>query len=428
MLGSRKKNFARQSGDAIGSQALALLGMVGFLVAWGIASRVKLESHSLLLLFFSCTAIPMVAASIWMLRTHQRETSGLGEKHPKADFARVGVKLVGLAATLALAALCLWLFPEYRKEFYKPMWMLAAWAAIPAGAFLVLYFFWADRRMKHPYDGYWHLGAFLLGKRTDGANAIKQHLLAALVKTFFLPLMIASAVPLLSFLAETGVEFDTFGGLYASLINLVYSLDVVWGVIGYALTLRVLDSQVRSTEPTWLGWVSAIMCYPPFATFVWGAFLAYKGNVQWNDWLADFPVLFITWGFVILVLHAIYVWATISFGCRFSNLTNRGIITEGPYRLMKHPAYVSKNLAWWLMYAPFAAHGSWDENLRASICLLLTNFIYAIRAWTEERHLLKDPAYQEYSQWIAENGLAAQLKALWPFRPRTAKSLPSTNI
>lgn len=36
---------------------------------------------------------------------------------------------------------------------------------------------------------------------------------------------------------------------------------------------------------------------------------------------------------------AIYAWATIMFGGRFSNLTHRGIITNGPYPWTKHPAY-----------------------------------------------------------------------------------------
>ena len=38
---------------------------------------------------------------------------------------------------------------------------------------------------------------------------------------------------------------------------------------------------------------------------------------------------------------------------RFSNLTHRGIITNGPYRYSKHPAYLAKNLSWWLVSMPF---------------------------------------------------------------------------
>ena len=62
------------------------------------------------------------------------------------------------------------------------------------------------------------------------------------------------------------------------------------------------------------------------------------------------------WGSTILVCIAVYSWATISFGIRFSNLTNRGIITNGPYRYTKHPAYIAKNLSWWMESVPFVSN------------------------------------------------------------------------
>ncbi len=45
-------------------------------------------------------------------------------------------------------------------------------------------------------------------------------------------------------------------------------------------------------------------------------------------------------------------------------------------------------------------------------CLLLVgvNIIYFLRAKTEERHLSRDPAYVEYSNWIESNGLYAILR------------------
>ena len=133
------------------------------------------------------------------------------------------------------------------------------------------------------------------------------------------------------------------------------------------------------------------------------------------DWLHPWPILFVSWGFAILVLHVVYVWSTASFGCRFSNLTNRGIIVDGPYRYLKHPAYVSKNIAWWLMAVPFVAQATWPAALRACICLALTNLIYVIRAWTEERHLMRDPAYVVYCQWMKEHSLWAWFKR-WGWR------------
>lgn len=94
-----------------------------------------------------------------------------------------------------------------------------------------------------------------------------------------------------------------------------------------------------------------------------------------------------------LAAFTIYAWAMLSFGLRFSNLTNRGIIERGPYRFVRHPAYVSKGLAWWLELLPSLTASS-------AIFLLLLNGVYALRAWTEERHLSLDPDYRAYKRRV----------------------------
>lgn len=175
------------------------------------------------------------------------------------------------------------------------------------------------------------------------------------------------------------------------------------------MTLRILDAQIRTSEPTLLGWVSTIMCYAPIGPFIWGRYLNYEGKLDWQDWLIPHPILYISWGFCILLLLSVYTWSTCSFGCRFSNLTNRGIIINGPYRYVKHPAYLSKNMAWWLMSVPFVSHATWHKALTACLCLFVTNLIYVIRALTEERHLMHDPAYVAYVKWIQQYGLFSKI-------------------
>ena len=118
------------------------------------------------------------------------------------------------------------------------------------------------------------------------------------------------------------------------------------------------------------------------------------------------------WAAVIMAATTIYTWATVSFGVRFSNLTNRGIITNGPYRWVKHPAYVSKNFSWWFVSMPFLSALSATEALRASMALLLLNGVYYLRAKTEERHLSSDPDYVAYVNWMASHSLYAKLKRL----------------
>ena len=94
-----------------------------------------------------------------------------------------------------------------------------------------------------------------------------------------------------------------------------------------------------------------------------------------------------------------------SFGGRFSNLTHRGIITNGPYRYTKHPAYLAKNLSWWLLAMPFMVSDGVGAALSRCALLLCLNALYYLRAKTEERHLALDPVYVAYAAWIDEHGL-----------------------
>src|SRR3546814_15696650 len=69
---------------------------------------------------------------------------------------------------------------------------------------------------------------------------------------------------------------------------------------------------------------------------------------DWGYWLSGHEALLIAWGIALVLLTAVYSWATMAFGIRFSNLTHRGIITHGTYAFTRHPAYISKNMTWWI--------------------------------------------------------------------------------
>ncbi len=424
--GGPSPHFAGRPNDRIGPQGLGISGLCGFAAAWAVTRALGVYGHDLIVLWFLAgTALPMVILSLWVVKTPHRATTGLRrEGRNKPDFVRVATKLLGLAATIGGLAAAYWLFPEYSRTFYAPVWQVFLLVLFPVAVFTVFYFFWVDRRMADPYDAYWQLGRLLLGLGRGAAEgkgkpgAIKTHLLAWTVKGFFLPLMIAGAARWLPRLLNTEISLHDFVSLYTGAVSLIFSIDVTFAAVGYILTLRPLDSHVRSVEPTWAGWLCAIICYLPFANIVWGSFLHYRGRGGWQEWLAGSPGLFVVWGVAILGLFLVYGWATVSFGCRFSNLTHRGILTEGPYRFCRHPAYLAKNLGWWLMYVPFAAHAHWPDALKGCLGLLLTNLLYLARAKTEERHLMADPAYVEYSAWMARNGLWARVRGLLPGRGR----------
>ena len=95
----------------------------------------------------------------------------------------------------------------------------------------------------------------------------------------------------------------------------------------------------------------------------------------------------------------VYAWASLALGLRASNLTNRGIVTTGPYRWMRHPAYVAKNVSWWIGATPLLLKFACTNPWRLVPVILGTaawSGIYVLRAFTEERHLGSDPDYQAY--------------------------------
>ena len=99
----------------------------------------------------------------------------------------------------------------------------------------------------------------------------------------------------------------------------------------------------------------------------------------------------------------LFVWATISFGSRFSNLTHRGILVCGPYAYLKHPAYVAKIASFFLMYIPFVGN-NFITIVRYCILWGLLAGIYYLRAKTEEAHLRSiGPEYDIYAKEVAQN-------------------------
>jgi protein-S-isoprenylcysteine O-methyltransferase Ste14 len=126
------------------------------------------------------------------------------------------------------------------------------------------------------------------------------------------------------------------------------------------------------------------------------------------------------WGSLILVLLAVFSASTVTFGCRFSNLTHRGVLTNGPYRWTRHPAYVAKCTSFWLIFVPFLRGTTITDAVRDCVWLAALCGVYWLRARTEERHLSQDPDYVRYALWMNEHSVFAPLGRWFPalqYRP-----------
>jgi hypothetical protein len=368
-------------------------------------------------LLLLAAALPVGVGDFVLLKVHRRASTGLDwSRGLQLDGERALTKLLGLAVTLGAIALAYWVFPEYHGGFYEPFFAPLRAYAVPLAAVAVLYVVLVDGLMGQPNDIYWQLGRAALGdlrvRRADLAN----HARGWLVKAFFLPLMVVylhgSAGRVLGFSLD-GASWENLR-LYDFLYELLFLVDLAFTVIGYSLSLRLADAHLRSAEPSMLGWVAALVCYQPFYSLWDRQYLPY-GGPGFAAALSGWPALRALWAGAIIALLVVYALTTITFGWRFSNLTHRGVLTNGPFRFTKHPAYLSKNLSWWLASMPFALAASPGEALRHSLMLLGLNAVYYLRARTEERHMSLDPQYVAYALWIDQHGALRALGRWLPF-------------
>ena len=213
----------------------------------------------------------------------------------------------------------------------------------------------------------------------------KIALLFFLVKLFFIPVMYNFVINNL-----ISLKVDLLNPYwYPIALTFMFTMDTVIFAFGYSFEFKSLKNVVRSVEPTFFGWVVALVCYPPFNQYI-------GGYVPWgaNEYIhLSNPNATLTLQIVVVILLMIYTWATVSLGSKASNLTNRGIVTKFPYSVVRHPAYISKVTMWWITLIPVMSS-------TFAMGMLFWTIIYYFRAVTEERHLGQDPEYVEYCKKV----------------------------
>jgi len=376
------------------------------------------------------TGTVMALWSVLVDKVHLRPSTGIDWKHarPLRETLPVSMtKLAGLWATWAIIGFYYCIARWYWDGQYAFAMEVIGAAAVPLFVLSVPYVLWLDRYLENPRDHAWHFGAMLIGREPYAEEEIRKHWRAWAIKAFFGAFMI-SILPG-GFAGIVTVDFGAIAHdpvqLGTTLIDALFVVDVQIGTVGYLLTLRPLDAHIRSGNPLLAGWVAALVCYPPF---VWGTMgradvLGYDVNTGgWAFWMAGHTTMLWCWAAMMVILTACYAWATFAFGLRFSNLTYRGVLTNGPYRLTRHPAYLAKNLFWWTSTLPFlVTNGSWTDAVRNTVLLGIVSGIYYWRARTEEAHLLaEDAKYREYHAWMGENAFITRtlgrLTGLMPHR------------
>lgn len=403
---------------SVASQPANLFALAVLIAAIAAGVRFHLPVFAMTLLCLAAYATPLAVVEVAVNKVHRRASTGLDwDRLGARDMERVGVKLVGLVGALASVAAVHALTGLYPREAMAASGLALLVVGVVLAPLAVAYFVWVDRAMVAPEDGYYHAGRVFLG-RWDGLDAevLRGFLLGWIVKGFFLPIMAFYLIGALARLYAT-VAGPMPAGIVgvvgiATDLALVIELSVV--CVGYTCTMRLFDSHIRSTNPFLLGWVITLSVYAPFNAVVTGEIFAYRDGHDWAFWFGD-TWFAVPWGIALIVSFAVWVWATAAYGLRWSNLTNRGIITDGPYRWTKHPDYVAKVTFFWLGNLPFLSVAGPLDGMRGLVAIVGVSLIYWGRAVWEERHLSEEADYRAYALAMNRNSIFAPLARRLPF-------------
>jgi protein-S-isoprenylcysteine O-methyltransferase Ste14 len=415
--------------SAVGAMT-GTVGLLALLVYAGIARTWQFSGPNAALCAVVACGVPMVLWAVLVEKVHRRPSTGVDWDSPprplRESLDYTFVKIAGLWATWAAIAFLYGMGRWYWGEPYLFSMRVFGSAAVPLLILSVPYLVWVDRRLRNPCDGTWHIGQLLIGRSSlVDREIVYDYLRSWAIKAFFLAFMLAILPGNWRFAIEPASRdvAANIGSLTHWLIACMFMVDVTFATVGYVLTMKPLDGHIRSANPYAASWMAALLCYPPFTMMNEGGPLDYRlgtaGENGWAYWLDGWPLLLTADAVLLVLLTGIYALATVAFGYRFSNLTHRGILTNGPYGWTKHPAYLSKNLFWWLAFLPFLATTSdMTDSVRNTFILACVSGVYFWRAKTEERHLSADPDYRAYAEWMARHGLIARIVRALSRRPQ----------
>jgi isoprenylcysteine carboxyl methyltransferase (ICMT) family protein YpbQ len=399
------------------------VGLAAALAAYGALRSQPLTDWEMAALWVALVCVPM-----WGLELYRgRADMPIRTAVPARELVhRVAVKWLGIVAGIGALYVFWWLFPMYRGAYYQPLFALAEWV-LPAIALLAIpYLFYTEWRLGAAQDFTWYSGRLVLGGwREMPWPVLRDGLLGLFVRAFFLPLNFCYLAHFLQYVRGDemlALHAATLGQQHAMWMSMIYMLLIVAIVPGYVFSARLIRTQIRAVDRSWFAWAVTLVCYPPLVGAVFGQWFNYKPYVfeapymkPWIFLLQDILPAFYLVGAGILLMEIIHWWGEAILGVRASNLTHRGIVTNGPFRYFRHPIYLSKCIGWLLIFLPFAMGPDGWECLRLTLMWGGICLIYWLRSHAEERLLAADPLYVAYARWVDRHGALAWLGRCFPW-------------
>jgi len=390
------------------------VNMLLAIAAFGALYSTSLSDTTMTTLVVLAVMLPMVLVEFL------RNAENLPHAHvtlTKQAATRAAIKWLGVMGGIAVLYAVWWLFPLYDSPYYAPINDLAA-LVIPPIAVIAAYLLYMECRLGEQHEISWHSGLLLLGRwREINWQVMKDGAFVLLVRAVFLPLNFCSLLSNIRDLRQydaSMLDVSNWPNFHANMMQIIYTLLIATIVPGYVFSARLINTHVRAIDTTWFGWAVTMACYPPFVGGVFGALFNYHPHrfdapyiKPWIFFTDGTPWLLYTMGAAIILCELVHLWGEAILGIRASNLSHRGVISNGPFRYTRHPIYVSKCLGWLLISLPFLMGDTVFECLRLMLLWFGVCGIYVLRSAVEERVFMDDPNYVSYALWVDKHGAFA---------------------
>jgi hypothetical protein len=182
------------------------------------------------------------------------------------------------------------------------------------------------------------------------------------------------------------------------LLSFSVYIDLAKSVIcigGFALCTRLLDNHVRSIDRSIASWIVTLACYPPLFDLIDRSVGGLNRTYEWNQYLTADSVYYYAYAALLALFGILYASDMLVWGARFSNLAFRGLIADGPFALVRHPAYLTKCIYFWLVALPLFAPDLAGAMQQAAQ-LTFISLLYWVRSRLEDKHLRLHEEYRIY--------------------------------
>lgn len=208
------------------------------------------------------------------------------------------------------------------------------------------------------------------------------------IKTMFVENFITNSWNFIQFLEDTQ---DIW-------LSLIFTVTTFVLTISYITESKLFGNKIKYADTTPLGILTCAACYYPLIMFTNKLLPMSMGEIMPVD---NFYLRIFLYSLAIMV-NFISMIAILRLGTKSGNLTNRGIVTGFPYNIVRHPDYSMQILYIILTALPIYFMNEvalWHKILGTS-GIILWIYLYYLRALTEERNLIKDEQYLDYTNKV----------------------------